>query len=201
MQEGETTLDAYGDTPNDITIQHNIGVQIYTNGVWTIDDWQTTYNFNANRMDAQTYYYASTLSSTASVVTLNASHMDGANKKLKYRVWGFMDEEATKGIGANKTAGYSLNRLVLSTDYQYPMLYKEGKATPNTTITHSLGVIPYVDIWTGSTANNHPFRLVTDDQFGIVYGEGGLVQVTDSAITFTNSSYADDEYYYRIYLP
>lgn len=202
LKEGEKKMNASGSTgDNPIEITHNMGVQVYVTGVWTIDDWQTTYTFNADRVDGQGYLYQSVLGSTDAKVYVFAAHASGANKQFKYRIWGFMHEDATKGIEAKATAGYGMNRLVFSTDYEYPMLYKEGTASPNTVITHSLGVIPYVDIWGKSSYGDHRYSLVTDDQFGQTYGTGELIKITDSTITISSDTSQYNGYYYRIYLP
>lgn len=202
LKQGEVKMNAWGSTgDNPIQIAHNIGAQIYVNGVWTIDDWNTTYNFNAERVDGQGLVYYSFLSATNSTVYLSGAHASGANKTFKYHIWAFAEEEATKGLEAKATAGQSANKLVLSTDYSYPMLVREGKASPDTTITHSLDEIPYVEVWGNDPYNNQGYRIVTGDSFGKIYGSGEMVKVTKNQIIFSSETSLYNNYYFRIYMP
>lgn len=201
LKEGQVQM-RWGSTgDNPIEIAHDLGVQLYVNGVWTIDDWATTYTFNASRIDGQGYVYQSMLAANDQKVYLRGQHAQGDNKTFKYRLWGFLSEESTKGIPANKTAGWSGNKLVLSTDHDYPMLCKEGVVAPGTTITHALGDIPYVDVWGRSPYDNYGYRTISDDSFGQIYGSGGLVQIDSQKIVFRNNTDQYNSYYYRIYMP
>lgn len=201
LKEGQVQmqLGSTGDDP--IEIAHDLGVQLYVNGVWTIDNWATTYTFNASRIDGQGYAYQSLLAATASKVYLSGQHAQGGTSTFKYRLWGFLSEDATKGIPAKRTAGWSGNKLVLSTDHDYPMLCKEGVAAPGTTITHALGDIPYVDVWGRSPYTNYGYSTISNDSFGRAYGMGELVQIDSQKILFRNDSTQYDSYYYRIYMP
>lgn len=198
LKEGDATMDAWGNI--NITLPHTVGAQIYVNGVWTIDDWTTTYNFSAQRQVAQGYEYQATAKATDSTVKISAAHENGANKTFKYRLWGFISEESSKGIEIKPTAGQSANRLVFSSDYEYPMLYKEGIATPGTTIAHGLGEIPYVDVW-GKMQNDTGYSIVSGDCFGEVYGYGENIKITANEVIFKSTAPLYESYYYRIYLP
>lgn len=129
------------------------------------------------------------------------------NQPIKYRFWGVQREDMNIPTDYGKTAGISHSAFILSSDKNYPRLYKDGVANGGDTITHNLGKIPYVDFWYNTDTDTS--RLLSYWSYAPI---GGFTQsatswpgiiATDKTITFKkmriNNGDRAISYYYRIY--
>lgn len=200
IHEGQTTTDAYGTF--DVSIPQNVGL-IFTIGIWTIDDWQTQYNSSCAIHSGQMYSRYSLLCSDDSSVDFTGYCLDDDGNALvgatvKYRLWGFLNEATTQNLFVPSTAGVSSNKFIKNTDFGYPKLFLEGfaDATNGTkTIYHSLGYIPFVEIW--QELGNKWYQV---DYVDFVSSHNvWTIQNTMSMLSFNGEGYTNYKYYYRIY--
>lgn len=198
LKEGQAKMNQWGEVT--IELEHAIPAQIFVRGVWTIDNWETTYTFGTQRQESQYYTILSTLSADDNKVYLYASKEGAGNKDFKYRLWGVMYEQETRNVDVSPTASLSRNKFVINTDYKYPSLAIEGISDAGKTVYHHLGAYPFVDIW-GKGDNTRGYEILTGDSFGSIYGSGEWAKLTTDAIIFSANTMPYKKYYFRIYMP
>ena len=198
LEEGELTTDQWGSW--DITIAHKLQAAPFVKGIWTTTDWATTWLTGSQRIDGQIVTDMSDVGSDGTNVYFSG-FTNGSNVKVKYKLWGVWCEDETRGFIAEFTKNKSKNRFILNSDYSYPQLVKEGYLTQGQTLTHSLGFIPYVDVWGYATIKSgvNGYKQWTRDSFGSIWGSGQDVQVTANTLTLGSSNTAPSKIYYRIY--
>lgn len=183
---------------NTLTIPHGVGAQIYPKGIWTVDDWATTQMFGVMRYGQGGLLDFTSQLSADSLNTDITLRYEIGSATAKIRLWGVCNDTQIPNLEVPNTAPLSNNNLVIDTRNNYPKLFLEGFATPNTTVNHNLGAIPQVDIWAFDSYSNQ-WYLFADDSFGTMFGLGEFVKLTASTLEFTNNSGASSNYYYRIY--
>jgi hypothetical protein len=198
MAKGYVTTDEYGS--GSATLSHSVGTQIYVQGVWSPSaQFALCYPFGMTIPNGQSASLTSTLDATTSDVKI---FITGTPKShAYYRIWGFVDEEATKSLEIPPTATLSSNRFIINSDFSYPKLIKEGKASANSTVTLGQTKMPFVDIWVNKNSQSGRWQLLNTDTFGQDSSLSPLVQITPEKITFNNDPYDNVlGFYYRAYL-
>jgi hypothetical protein len=194
LYEGEQTLSG---GYKEFTIAHNVGAQLFVQGIWSDNDWATTYPFCTQRVSGQTFAFRSTLYSGTSNVVGTILLDGGGSKKIKVRLWGVVHEGETLGLELNPTSVLSTNKFVLNTDNNYPQLLMDGYANPGTTIDHLLNEYPYVDVWYKASWSSG-YSYVNDTCSGL--GSDNLVYTTTNSLVLGSGAQIT-KYYYRIYQP
>lgn len=202
MYEGTATTDVDG--VFDIVIPHGLNAIPFCTGIWTIDDWATTYNTStAVHGGGQYYQRYSMLTSNSTEVVLHGycTYTDGnpiVSATVKYRIWGFFNEGTTLNIFADTTAGLSENKFVKDSRLGYPKLFMEGfaDATHQTqTVYHNLGFIPFVEIWYELGGTWYQLDYIDFESADTSW----TVKNSAQSISFNGESYTNYNYYYRIY--
>lgn len=202
MYEGTTTTDSDGIF--DISIAHGLDAIPFCTGIWTIDDWQTTYNTStATHGGGQVYLRFSMLTSNDSTVTMHGYCMQDSvtpiiNATVKYRLWGFFNEASTLNIFTDSTADLSQNKFVKDSRLGYPKLFMEGfaDATNHTvTIYHNLGFVPFVEIWYELSGTWYQLDYIDFESADTSW----TIKNTSQILSFNGESYTNYNYYYRIY--
>lgn len=198
MAKGYVTTDEYGS--GSTTLSHPVGTQIYVQGVWSPDEqFGLCYPFGMTIPNGQSARLSSTLDATSSDVKIFITGTP--ESRAYYRIWGFVDEKATKSLEIPPTATLSSNRFTINSDFSYPKLIKEGKASANSTVTLDQTKMPFVDIWVNKDSNSGRWQLLNTDIFGQGSSLSPLVQITPEKITFNNDPYDNVlGFYYRAYL-
>ena len=201
MDEGETITDEYG--AFNVNILHTIRTDIFCTGIWTLDDWYSQYNTSTAMHMGQVYSRYSLISSNDSNVLFSgycmADEINGlAGATLKYRLWGFLNENDTQDLFEQETAGVSSNLFVKDTRLGYPKLFLEGIAdarNQTVSVNHNLGFIPFVEIW----------QQIDDRWYQVDYVDFSsdnstwTIHNTPQALSFNGEGYTRYKYYYRIY--
>lgn len=178
-------------------INHNIGAMLFVDGIWSPDNWATTFSFGSSRRTGDVIGITSSL--LANDTRIEGSIRYNANVTVKYRIWGFVNEAETLALDVAGTSALSQNIFVINSDYNYPRLVMEGYANKGDTINHNLGEIPRVDIWRYDSYIQGYGKLYNDG-FGLTYGGfGEFAKITANQIEFSNVTGAGDKYYYRVY--
>ncbi|WP_455677843.1 hypothetical protein [Sharpea azabuensis] len=175
-------------------LKHNLPATPFISGVWTPDNWNTTYNFGAQIYDGGVISLRSSVTSNKTDIEVFVSTPNTAT--IQYVLWGFWNEDQTKDLKCPPTAT-DANKLVFSSQFNYPRLIKEGYADKNSSVAHNLGHIPFVDIWASYDGTN--WYKFDEDGFGTVYGFGEWVKLYSDRIEFSNNSGSASKFYYRIY--
>lgn len=186
---------------------HNIGTQLFVKGIWSVDDWATTYSFGGTKLTS------ANLTEISSYCRANDTRVEfGATLKsdraltAKVRLWGFVYEDETKGLELNPTVGLSRNKYALNTDFNYPRLYAEGYATKGgSSLGYDFdGALPYVDVWY-IEPNSGNFEYL---DFGFYLNDvdtqwdAAVVQIYRDVTLFdVEEQKPYTKYYYRIYEP
>lgn len=205
LKEGELTTDSNGAW--NLKENHGLAAVPFLKGIWTMDDWANTYIVGTQRIDDSGQYYTdqSYLYSMDKQVIFTG-YASKTNTKLKYKLWGVWNETDTYSSLAEFTHDKSNNRLVIDTSYDYPQLVKEGYLNKGETLTHSLGFIPYLDVWayvqvydpSTYTSLGYGWQELTNDGFGTGYGS---VQISKNTLKVDTSGYnVPDKIYYRLYV-
>ena len=201
LYEGQTTTDQYGSFS--VEIPHNMGATIFATGIWTIDDWGTTYNSSTTLHSGQSYSRYSLLASDSTQVYFNGFCEDNDGNELigatlKFRFWGFFNEAETQNKFADATASASSNKFIKDSRLGYPKLFMEGyaDATDGTkTIYHNLGFVPFVEIW--YQTDNKWYQVDYVDFVSPI--STWTIQNTNTILSFNGDGYTNYKYYYRIY--
>ena len=184
---------------NDITLSHSFGVNLFVRGVFSRDNFQTAYEFGTEKympnslvLDFNSYIVSDT-SEVLAHITLNSS------STVQYRLWGVVNEAETQNLDISGTASDTTNEFIVNTKYNLPRLYAEGYANPDTDYIHSLGFIPYVDVWAYDQYMNK-WTLLPVGIFGSAFGVGSPIKVDSSKVYFTNQNATYNNFYYRVYV-
>lgn len=195
-KEGEATLD--GDGLIDITIEHGLGTPLFTEGIWSDDDFATAWTFGTIKYTGDTISVRSSLVADSTNIT---AHIEKTpNLTIKYRIWGYISEKEV-GTEAPKTSIAITDKFTLDTDNNLPKLVLEGYADPDTTLNYEdVANISCAAIW-GDMSGNGEWSALADG-IGQVYGGFGdfvTLQPGNSAIYFSNLTGCPTKYYYRFY--
>lgn len=184
---------------NDITLSHSFGVNLFVRGVFSRDNFQTAYEFGTEKympnslvLDFNSYIVSDT-SEVLAHITLNSS------STVQYRLWGVVNEAETQNLDISGTASDTTNEFIVNTKYNLPRLYAEGYANPDTDYIHSLGFIPYVDVWAYDQYMNK-WTLLPVGIFGSAFLVGSPIKVDTSKISFTSQNPTYTNFYYRVYV-
>jgi hypothetical protein len=184
---------------NDITLSHSFGVNLFVRGVFSRDNFQTAYEFGTEKympnslvLDFNSYIVSDT-SEVLAHITLNSS------STVQYRLWGVVNEAETQNLDISGTASDTTNEFIVNTKYNLPRLYAEGYANPDTDYIHSLGFIPYVDVWAYGQYMNK-WTLLPVGIFGSAFLWGSPIKVDTSKISFTSQNPTYTNFYYRVYV-
>ncbi len=184
---------------NDITLSHSFGVNLFVRGVFSRDNFQTAYEFGTEKympnslvLDFNSYIVSDT-SEVLAHITLNSS------STVQYRLWGVVNEAETQNLDISGTASDTTNEFIVNTKYNLPRLYAEGYANPDTDYIHSLGFIPYVDVWAYDQYMNK-WTLLPVGIFGSAFGVGSPIKVDSSKVYFTNQNATYNNFYYSVYV-
>ena len=195
---GEVTSDSWGSW--DVTIPHTLAATPFVKGVWTINDWATTWMTGACHIDHDYYDVMVDLASDSTNVYFYGS-TTSANTKVKYKLWGVWNESDTYSTPAEFTKNLSTNQYIINSDYNYPQLVMEGYLTKGNSVNHGLGFIPQCDIWSYTQVHysqNYGYLQDTDGYFSST-NDYISTKLTDQTLTLLNSSAAPSKIYYRIY--
>lgn len=196
---GETTTDSWGSW--NVTIPHKLAAIPFVKGIWSSNDWATTWLTGSRRLDGDYYTDFSDVASDGTNVYFGG-YTNSANAKVKYKLWGVWNENETYSTPAEFTKNLSTNQYIINSDYNYPQLVMEGYLDKGNSITHSLGFIPYCDVWSYEIVGNnnqYGYRQWNNDTFGDLYGTGQVVQITNNSLTLNSNQTAPSKIYYRIY--
>lgn len=184
---------------NDITLSHSFGVNLFVRGVFSRDNFSTTYEFGTYKYlpNSLVTDFSSYIASNTNEVLANIYLDSGAT--VKYRLWGVVNEAETQNLDINGTASETTNRFIVNTEYNLPRLYAEGYASPNTDFNHLLGFVPYVDVW-GYDQYMAKWTLLPIGIFGSAFGVGSPVKVDIAKVSFTDQNPTYTNFYYRVYV-
>lgn len=195
-----TSLGEYGYAPFYEVIPHHLGAIPFCNGVFSIDNWQTTYQVGAAIVEGDFAPKTFNLGSDANNIYISGT-IDQIGT-LKARVWGVFDESTTLGTVADPTSG--VTDFILNSDYNYPRLVKNGliDATEGTsTVNHNLGYVPFCDVWYYSyifpQTGGSPIPawiIWHENTFDPEQGMDAVVKVDTTKLSLNGY-----EFYYRIY--
>lgn len=196
LYQGSTTSDAYGGWS--ITIPHKLAAIPFVKGIWTINDWATTWMTNARHADHDYLDISSNLSSDATNVYFNGAITSG-NKTINYKLWGVWNESETYSTLAEHTKNLSTNQYIINSDYNYPQLLLEGYLNKGESVDHNLDFIPQCDIWSYEqiSANGYGYVQYTDEMFSTSLAPPS-VKLTSKSLTLTSQAFMT-KIYYRIY--
>lgn len=195
LKEGQVSVTTANDAV--FSFNHGIGAMLFVDGIWSPDNWSTTYQFGSSKRVGDVIAITSSL--LANDTRVEGTIRYNQNVTAKYRIWGFIEESTTLNLSVSETASKSENLFVINSDYNYPRLIAEGIANKGDTINHNAGVIPRVDIWRYDSYIQGYGKLYNDG-FGLTYGGfGEFAKITANQIVFSNVTGAGDRYYYRVY--
>lgn len=214
LYEGETTSPSEwgGQADIDIEMTDIVGLDgpaLYVKGVFTLDNWQTSFMLgsNDNSIDPHKgvdlviqWYKGNTSKRSWLTITVYSLTQYSVNLPVKYRLWAVPREDINSSADFGKNSGITKSKLAFDSRKNYPRLYKDGIAKSGETITHDLGKIPFVDFWysltDGGSLTNWRYYPMGDF---VNNPASATVRATDKNITFTTTSGYDTWYYYRIY--
>lgn len=212
LNEGQTTTGAVGNDKIieiDVQTQFNSKWPIFVKGAYTFDDWASSIMVGATHSATTTpakYVLTYLMWSSGKVrLTFSTNNSGGANKSVKYRLWGVQRDDIDFAVDYPKNSSINKSKLIFNSDNNYPRIYKEGVAMTGDVIQHDLQRIPFVDYWhvTGSQTPNSLTSLWTYAPYGGLRTSGTFnmptVKATNTTIEFTKSGSSDVYYYYRIY--
>lgn len=199
LYQGSTTANSWGAW--DVTIPHKLQAAPFVKGVWTLDNWNTTWMTNARRQNGQYIDIACDVASDSTNVYLYGSS-ETANATIKYKLWGVWNENDTRSTLAEFTKGNSTNKFVINSDYNYPQLVMEGYLNKNSSINHGLDFYPQCDIWGYGNIHYDPnlygYYQLAEDYFSSASGLP-IVKITKNTLSLSNYASAPSKIYYRIY--
>lgn len=211
LEQGTATTDAGGVIRK--TIPHNLLATPFVKGVYSYDDWQTTWMFGSVKIVELAYDVYSELGADDTNVYVSidlfntATGTPLANTTVKYKIWGVWNESDTYSTEAQATAGQGSTKFLFNTDYNYPRLVMEGYLDKGKTAAYNLDNIPYCDLWAYQNMiidlNNTTKKVWMNwrrDGFGIIYDDLEYITITTTGITLRNASQSPDKIYYRVYL-
>lgn len=134
----------------------------------------------------------------SSVIRMAYTNTAGTPNKIYYRLYAFEPSDSRAKVGA--TSKYAKD-FILNTDYNYCKLFKAGTVSgaSDTTISHNLGYIPQVLVW--SETSNGWVSPIERADWGNIQGTESVngVMVTTTEVQFKASLYQFDKIHYRIY--
>lgn len=203
LEKGEFDTDNYGNFEK--TIAHKLLATPFVKGVWTYDDWATTWMFGSVKISDGAYQVYSEVGSDSTNVYLSGFVDLNAKKTIKYKIWGVWNESDTYSTEAQATAGQGSTKFLFNTDYNYPRLVIEGYLDKGKTAGFNLDEIPYCDVWGYMDMyiggqNKKVWMNWHRDGFGIVYDDLEYVKITTTGITLRSAANSPDKIYYRVYL-
>lgn len=180
-----------------LTTPHGLGAVPYVKGVWSSDDWETTWPTNVTVNDVQVVSKQVSVSSDETNVYLSGiANVAG----ITLRLWGVFYEAATLDVVVPPTRDKSTNKFIINSDFNYPKLFMEGIADVTTlaqSITHDLGFVPQIDIWQRvGSPGSYRWEELNFDVLGTSDLAPSVVNVTDADLQFASGS---GYFYYRIY--
>ena len=128
-------------------------------------------------------------------VNINYRNEQDQNKKLYYRVYGFMPSNCNANMA--NTQKYA-KKFIMDTDYNYCKLYKKGIVDTTTTITHNLGYTPLVLAWHEFKWTNPAPGLVTPCWASGHEGSFANIESTPTTVKITGIP-NNCKVHYRIY--
>ena len=199
LYEGDLALDEFGF--GEKTMAHGIGAQIFVQGIWSVDNWQTTNSFGTERQEGQVMTYGGDVGSDSTNVHFFITAASAINGTAKVRLWGFVNEIETLNLPLKATADISSNKFIFNTDFRYPKLIMEGYSNASTTVTHNLNTFPYVDVWVLRTGETM-YSFLNRDMFDSNDWGEPLLKITKTSLVFGDEEYYPvNKYYYRVYEP
>ena len=210
LYEGSTTSPSSAGVTNTITINtediFKSKVPVYVKGVFTIDDWQTSYMIGVNQPTTDTNKFVTMSINWGNYpnayidLGVSSRTAGSVSKPVKYRLWGVIREDTRSAVDYGKNSSITKSKLIFNSENNYPRLYKDGIAKSGDTVKHNLHKIPYIDYWWNWSENE-----IKDSW---IYNPSGqfktspstpTVTATDTDITFSKLSGSDVWYYYRLY--
>lgn len=174
------------------TLHNPLGVALLIDGVFTEDDWRTTFPISAGDINRD-----------VGLMVLLACFEDriewrffsNAGKHVKYRIWGFLPEDYPAKVPV--TDSVSAYQYTIDTTKNYMKVYESGRATVTQgnpfIVEHDLGYVPFVKVWGG---DNTQWALVNQ---GMEWNINYPVTVTTTQMILNDIDITQD-YYYRIYV-
>lgn len=196
LQEGSISANAGS---NDIRLSNTLGVNLFVRGVFSRDNFQTAYEFGTSKYlpNSLVLDFSSYVASDTSEVLAHIGLNSGST--VQYRLWGVVNEAETQNLDINGTVSDTANQFIVNTKFNLPRLYAEGYANPDTDYNHSLGFIPYVDVWAYDKYMKK-WSLFPVGTFGSGFIGGSPITVDVSKISFTSQNPTYTEFYYRVYV-
>lgn len=186
--EGEVTFTSSITTPAAF-IPHNLPFAPLVFGVFTEDNWATTYT-------EPCYEPWVVLLSHNNNIEVRA-YKAGGGGKVKIRMFGF----EPSGDSILPPTSTQASAFVLNSDYGYLKLYAAGSVITddggNASISHNLGFVPIVMGWI-----SYPDGIQRWEQSrGIAGGSKQGIEISDTKMMFHNDGTVDpgSVFYYRIY--
>ena len=212
LWEGEVELkfdSGDGTRWGSLLLNHNVGAQLFVQGIWTLDDWQNTWTFGVTKTDVlegnRTTIYDGVCEADDQKVACYITAKAASTVTAKVRLWAFVCEDETKGLELNPNGGLSRNRFTINTDFKYPQLYKEGYVLPGQSVNYKFDAIPFVEVWYISQYTYGRYRPLQNAGFLVDvdpdYGSSVVQVYNDAAIFDPEESGMYDKFYYRVYEP
>lgn len=197
VKEDVITLDNRGKA----TIEYNTGLSktVFAEGVGSFDDWETSAPIIRTRSDgAVDGIVECEPGIVAIVITPVGSNPSYANKTLKVRLWGYMNENDAKTTDLNRNAAIVKNALSFNSDNNYPRFVAEGIIKHGETYTHNLGFIPTVLYWERVYADDEVWDYRQNGEYDKDRTIGSSFYATKNTLSFGEGG-GQSEYYFRIY--
>ena len=112
LYEGKVTSDNNGSWS--VTIPHNLGAMPFVKGVWSNNNWSTTWMTNASRQNGQSIDLMSNLASDKDKVYFSG-FSSVKNNTILYKLWGVWNEVETYSIKAEFTKSASKKATITGT--------------------------------------------------------------------------------------
>ena len=137
------------------------------------------------------------LSADGTNIIFDMNNFSATSSKFYFRLWAY----APPDYGGELPNIYDRTNFMLSTDFNYPKIIKQGVVSvaknATATITHGLGYIPQVRVWVEKNGAIGPEYARWEN------GSKGGARVTDQELILRNYNFGGDggtvKYYYHIY--
>lgn len=183
IYEGTLSLTASSSNTYYTICSNPTGVRLMLDGVYSLDDWATSYPLTS----ADVTQYLRILTWLCSSDTIYFRGLVDVSCTMKVRLWAYLDED-DQNTSVDPTDTASDSHFIIQNNNYLKVAMTGHTTTSNQTITHNLGYIPLIKHWRYANYGIGNALVVTSTS-----GYEGMT-VTTTTATFTNRNT-----YYRIY--
>lgn len=162
-----------------VVAANTVGVPLMIDGVYSIDNWQTTYPL----METAQGYQFMPFWWDCEADTIKLTFSTKRSFTMQYRLWAYVDEDIDNIIPT--TSNVSESRFIIQ-NKNYMKIFATGVGRSGDIINHNLGYIPFVKAWAKYEGGYEPSP----------YG----VKVDENKIEILDVDIPDASIAYRIYI-